>query len=93
VDNASLKLKAEMFTRVRLPEASHAAAAVSVPAGAVILHEDRHFVFVEAPPGTFTRREVQLDGRGNGAVTISDGLHRGERVVTEGGLLLEAMLD
>ncbi len=91
VDNRSRLLKAEMFVGVdvRAPSARQ----VVVPAQAVILKGDRHFVFVEESPGSFKRREVQVGAEHDSRVLVSTGVRPGELVVTDGGILLQQLLD
>jgi len=50
-------------------------------------------VFVETAPGQFQRRPVKLGLETNGRSVIVAGLSAGEQVVTDGCLLLEAMLE
>jgi cobalt-zinc-cadmium efflux system membrane fusion protein len=90
IDNSNRQLKAEMFVNVQLPEA--AVQGTSVPAKAVYLKGEKHFVFVENEPGQFTRREVQIGPEYNGRVLILAGTAPGQRVVTDGCLLLEQSL-
>jgi len=91
VDNSSRKLKAEMFVTVELPNES--AARLQVPAKAVYLRGEAHFVFVEESPGTFRRREVKLGETSDDNLEVVDGLKSGERVVVDGALLLEKMFE
>jgi len=91
VANADRQLKAEMFVSVLAP--TRASADVSVPAPAVFLKGDRHYVFVEEQPGTFVRRQVEVHDTQDDAVMISAGVRAGERVVTEGCVLLEQLFD
>ena len=87
VDNSKRLLKAEMFVTVALEAAE--VAEVTVPAKAVILRGDRHFVFREEQPGTYRRCEVKIGGEQSGNVIVRDGLQTGDRIVCEGSLLLE----
>jgi len=91
VANADRQLKAEMFVSVQAP--TQASADVSVPAPAVFLKGDHHYVFVEEQPGTFVRRQVEVHDTQDDAVMISAGVRAGERVVTEGCVLLEQLFD
>ncbi len=91
IGNAGHRLKAEMFVDVDIPRVP--SEGVRVPSRAVFLKGDRHFVFVEETPGTFTRREVQVRDERDVSVLISDGLRPGDRVVTGGSVLLERLLD
>jgi cobalt-zinc-cadmium efflux system membrane fusion protein len=90
VDNARRLLKAEMFVSVNLPGEGKAGA--SLPAKAVYLKGDKHYVFVESAPGHFERREVQLGPEQDGQVLVVAGVEPGQRVVTDGCILLEQSL-
>jgi membrane fusion protein, heavy metal efflux system len=90
VDNSSRMLKAEMFVSVNLPGAETAGA--SVPAKAVFLKGEKHFVFVEEKPGQFARHEVQTGAEEDGRILVVAGVQPGQRVVTEGCLLLQQEL-
>ena len=90
VDNAQALLRAEMY--VSADVAAPAAASVDVSTKAVFSHESEHFVFVETAPHRFERRPVTLGLESNGRSVVLAGLAAGERVVTDGSLLLEAML-
>jgi cobalt-zinc-cadmium efflux system membrane fusion protein len=83
-------LKAEMFVSVALPDG--AALGASVPANAVFLKGDKHYVFVEEQPGQFALREVQIGSEQNGRVLVLAGAQLGQRVVTEGCILLQQLL-
>lgn len=91
VDNSNRQLKAEMFVNITLPDLRKGFAA-SVPEKAVFLKGDKHYVFVEEHPGQFTRREVQLGPEQQGQIAIVAGLDAGQRVVTDGCVLLEQIL-
>lgn len=91
VENRDRLLKAEMFVGVIVP--GRPAAAASVPSSAVFLRGDRHYVFVERAPGHFERREVRIGAERDTDITVSAGLRPGDRVVTDGCVLLQRMLD
>ena len=91
VDNLRRLLKAEMFVTVSLPGMQSAEA--SVPARAVFLKGDKHYVFVEAEAGHFVRREVTVGPEEHDRVLILAGLEPGQRVVTEGCLLLQQSME
>jgi cobalt-zinc-cadmium efflux system membrane fusion protein len=89
--NAERALKGEMFVTGEITDAS--GGGVLVPAQAVFLVGDRHFVFVEDGKGRYTRTEVNRAGEVSGRVAVSAGLKPGQRVVTGGSLLLQQVLD
>lgn len=90
VDNSRRLLKAEMFVNVNVPGGGQAGA--SVPAKAVFLKGEKHFVFVEETPGQFVRQEVHTGAEQDGHVLVLAGLQPGQRVVTDGCLLLQQSL-
>ena len=85
-DNADGRLKPNMFATAvfALPQA----VTVSVPTSALLMNNDSTTVLVEVAPWTFTRRIVELGSEDGETVRIVNGLKRGERVVTRGGVLL-----
>ena len=60
---------------------------------AVFLKDNQHYVFVEALPGQYERKLVKLGAENDGKVLITDGIRAGDKVVTEGCLLLQALLE
>jgi len=90
IDNSSRLLKAEMFVNVNLPAVE--TPGTSVPAKAVFLKGEKHYVFVEQEPGQFTRQEVQIGPEHNGRIIVLAGTQPGQRVVTDGCLLLQQSL-
>lgn len=91
VENPNHQLRAEMFVNLTLPEQRRAFAA-SVPQKAVFLRGDKHYVFVEEQPGQFARHEVQVGPEEQGQIAIVAGLDAGQRVVTDGCVLLQQIL-
>ena len=89
VDNSVRKLKAEMFVTVELPDAK--LSELQVPVKAIFLRGDRHYLFLEEQPGTYRRREVKVGDEHGSSVAVVNGLQPGDRVVSEGSLLLEQM--
>jgi hypothetical protein len=79
-----------MFVSVRFPEID--TSAVSVPAKAVFLQGEKHYVFLEQSPGRFLRQVVNTGTEAEGRILIVSGLEAGQRVVTDGCLLLQDML-
>lgn len=76
-----------------LKNAPPAPSSVEVSSKAVFLKDNRHFVFVEKEPGTYERKSVELGNESDGRVCVTNGLTPGERVVTSGSLLLEAVTE
>jgi cobalt-zinc-cadmium efflux system membrane fusion protein len=91
VDNARGLLKAEMFVSVNVPDGS--APIVGVPSNAVFLKGEKHYVFVEEEPGQFERQEVKVGSEQNGQIVVFSGVQAGQRVVTNGSILLQQMMD
>ncbi|WP_343627066.1 efflux RND transporter periplasmic adaptor subunit [Roseateles puraquae] len=91
VDNRDGRLLPEMFVRAWL-QAGPGAAAVRLPNTAVVVRGVQSFVFVETAPGRFKRRRVELAARGGDDSFVREGVAAGDRVVTQGALLLDAEL-
>jgi cobalt-zinc-cadmium efflux system membrane fusion protein len=91
VENPERALKGEMFVTGEISGAN--GGGVLVPARAVFLVGERHFVFVEEGKGRFKRTEVARDAEVDGLVAVRSGLAPGVRVVTAGSLLLQQMLE
>jgi len=90
-DNSEKLLRAEMY--VNADVSASTVATVDVSTKAVFLKDNKRYVFVQTAPGQFQRRAVKLGGETNGRSVVINGLSVGEHVVTEGCLLLEAMLE
>jgi cobalt-zinc-cadmium efflux system membrane fusion protein len=91
VDNPDTLLSAEMYVTVDVTATT--AAGVEISSKAIFLKDNRSYVFVETGRGKFQRRGVKLGVESNGRTTILDGLEAGDRVVSEGCLLLESILE
>lgn len=66
---------------------------IEIPVKAVFFKDSRHFVFVENSPDKYQRQSVEVGAEHFGRVRITSGLSAGQRVVTEGSLLLQAMTE
>ena len=66
-----------------------AAPVLAVPRSAVIWPGGAPRVFVEKAPGAYERRAVRLGRAGDDRWEVLGGLAEGERVVTQGGVLLD----
>ena len=91
VENPRRLLKAEMFVDVTLP-GGHTPN-LSVPAAAVFLKGEKHFVFVQEKPGQFMRQEVAVSSEQAGRVLILNGLQAGQQVVTDGCVFLQQLME
>ena len=91
VDNAEGLLSAEMYVTVDVT--ATAAAGVEVSSKAIFLRDNQPYVFVETAAGEFLRRAVKLGVESGGRTAIIDGVAVGDRVVSEGCLLLESILE
>ena len=91
VDNPRRLLKAEMFVNVILSGGD--TLNLSVPATAVFLKGETHFVFVQEKPGQFTRQEVAIGSEQEGRVLILNGLQVGQQVVTDGCIFLQQLME
>jgi cobalt-zinc-cadmium efflux system membrane fusion protein len=69
-----------------------APAGVEVPASAVFLKGDQHYVFVEQGRGSFKRREVKVGSERDGQLLVVAALAPGENVVSEGGIVLDQII-
>ena len=89
ISNPGLRLKPGMYltAAITLP----ANDGLAVPIGAVIRTGERTVVYVEVEKNTFEAREVELGLKGDKFFQVTGGdLHQGDRVVAEGGYLLDA---
>jgi membrane fusion protein, copper/silver efflux system len=87
-DNADFALKPDMFVDVELPLSL--AAAIVVPAEAVLDAGLRQTVFVDRGNGYFEPRTVNLGSRVGDQVRVVQGLTEGERIVISGTFLLDS---
>lgn len=90
VANDDRRLKGEMLvSAVFVPKG---APGLGVPTRAVIFSEGAHFAFVERGGGSFERVKVVPGGERGGHLAIVSGLSAGQKVVSEGTLLLQQVL-
>jgi len=83
-------LKGEMYITAAIN--GGASMVLQVPTRAVFFQGGRHFVFVDNGDGRFMRREVKVGNSSDGSMTITSGLQTGQKVVSDGALLLQQML-
>jgi membrane fusion protein, heavy metal efflux system len=95
VDNPGNLLKAEMYVLVDVvrDESRVAGAGVELPSKAVFTVDQKPYLFVELSPGQFERRSVTIGTEKDGKIPVLSGVDAGQRVVTEGALLLQSVLD
>lgn len=87
VVNPKRLLKNEMLASVRY-ERQVGRGVVQVPATAVFLRGNQHYVFVQSQPGVFEPRDVKVSYEDAKQVLLGEGLKSGEQVVVQNGLLL-----
>jgi cobalt-zinc-cadmium efflux system membrane fusion protein len=86
VDNPEMLLKPEMFISASVEIGG--GTSLSAPARAVFTEAGKSYVYVQTGPRTFERRAVNAAPRGAGRLHILSGLRPGDKVVTEGTLLV-----
>ena len=86
VSNPQRWLKNEMLAKVRYER--QVGNSIEVPATAVFLRGNQHYVFVQSQAGVFEPRDVKVSYEGTQKVLLSSGLKEGEQVVSQNGLLL-----
>lgn len=90
VDNSDHRLKAEMFVNVDV--VIDRGEFIGVPDNAVILLGKTQYVFIEESPGHYRRQTVVADASGFGNMRIRQGVKPGEKIVTDGALLLQQVI-
>jgi cobalt-zinc-cadmium efflux system membrane fusion protein len=95
VENPEGVLKAEMYVSVDVvrDESGLASAGVEIPSKAIFTIDQKSYLFVELSPGQFERRQVEIGTEKDGRVPVRSGVAAGQRIVAEGGLLLQAVLE
>jgi cobalt-zinc-cadmium efflux system membrane fusion protein len=91
LENPGRRVKAEMFVtaEIKVP----ATRGFLVPTKAVYLRGEQNYVFVDAGDGRYVRKPVKLGpATSDGRQVVLEGLAAEEKVVVEGGLLLERLL-
>lgn len=95
LDNRDGRLKAEMYVNVQVRTSDDISARLAeLPERAVIFIDGQHYVFVESAPRKFVRRPVTLvrEGSGDKGLVVVQGVAARERVVSQGGLLMNELL-
>ena len=86
VANPQRWLKNEMLAKVHYQR--QVGNSIEVPATAVFLRGNQHYVFVQSQAGVFEPRDVKVSYEVAQKVLLSAGLKEGEQVVSQNGLLL-----
>jgi len=87
VSNAKLMLKPEMFITASV-ELSETTAGIPIPSTALFTEDGKSYLFVALDGRRFERRMVTATPGGEGRWSITSGLRTGDRVVSDGALLL-----
>ena len=94
VHNPERLLKAEMYALVDVAQPTEKTAdAVEISAKAIFMKNNDSYLFVETSPGEYERKRVKLGIEKEGKVAVFEGVKPGEKVVTEGCLLLQALVE
>lgn len=88
VANPGGLLKNQMYVEVRIRSRA-ARTGLLIPVAAVLRDDENlPFVYIESADGSYARRSVTLGTRIAGRFVIPEGLHKGDRVVVDGGIFL-----
>jgi cobalt-zinc-cadmium efflux system membrane fusion protein len=95
VANPDHRLKAEMYVTVDVVQATDklADAGVEIPGSAVFTVDNQYYLFIETAPGRFKRQIVKVGTEQDGKIPVFEGLTAGQKVVTEGALLLQSIVN
>ena len=91
VENPDGALKAELYVTVDIPES--VPTSLLIPSKAVFFRDSQYYVFLENSDGRYQRQAVEVGSEREGKVAIRAGLKPGQRLVTEGCLLLQSLMD
>jgi cobalt-zinc-cadmium efflux system membrane fusion protein len=95
VSNPDKLLRAEMYVTVEVVEdaARLTQAGVEIPSKAIFMKGEQAYLFIENSAGQYQRQRVKLGIEQDGKVPVLEGVSPGQKVVTEGTLLLQALLE
>lgn len=88
LENRQGRLRPEMYGRIRHVDSIKPLPVV--PPGAIVQGDGRSIVFKEVSRGTFQQTAVTLGYRSGNSIAVLSGLSAGDRVVTDGVMLLKA---
>jgi membrane fusion protein, heavy metal efflux system len=87
VSNPGLLLKPEMFITASV-ELSETTAGITIPSTALFTEDGKSYLFVALDGRRFERRMVAAAPGGEGRWSVTSGLRTGDRIVSNGALLL-----
>lgn len=90
VANPGTRLKPGMFASISL-YLSDAGPSLTLPAKAVFVENGQTFAYVQTGPREFARREVETIASGSDRLRVVRGVKAGDRVVSDGVLLLRQL--
>jgi cobalt-zinc-cadmium efflux system membrane fusion protein len=90
IDNRDRRLRAEMY--VTAETTISGSTALRIPSSAALLIGDHYYAFVDETGGRYLRRPLQVEEAGFGTLRVLKGLSPGEKVVTDGALLLQQIV-
>jgi cobalt-zinc-cadmium efflux system membrane fusion protein len=95
VNNPDKLLKAEMYVMVEVAQNPDQAGqmGVEVSSKALFMKGGDSYLFIEESPGIFQRKLVKVGVEKDSKVPVLEGVNAGQRVVTEGALLLQALIE
>ena len=92
VANDALALRGESFIEALIPLPATAGNPVRVPADALILVGDQHYVFAQ-DGASYERVPVQIAALGSDGVEVIGAVRAGQHIVIDGALYLEQLLE
>lgn len=88
VSNKDLKLKPDMYVKVRIN--TYASQSIGVPKNAVIRTGERNIVYIEKEKGVYEPKEITIGYEQDGYYAVTAGLKEDDLVVTSGGFLIDS---
>ena len=88
VNNPQLRLKPGMFATASIELAQAGTKGLTVPSTAVFMEDGKSYSYVQTSPREFKRKQVSVVPEGEHRLRVVAGLGAGDRVVTDGVLLL-----
>jgi len=79
-----------MFVTGELPSTEHAG--LDVSAKAIFLRGEKYFLFLQKAQGEFERCEVKVGPEHEGKILVTEGIEPGQKVVSNGCLLLDQII-